>query len=133
MYVQHHILGIRGKFSQFFRQFFRQAQARNFRKKIMGKIIERGNLILNIQLNLFPALRAFWFQEKTALHENPVSQTVLMIQPTRNSPTCAYIGQNQRKWKPCYGGTRCIINCSPKNPIPNYQWVPIKYIPISVW
>ena len=39
--------------------------------------------------------------EKTALHENHVSGTVLMIQLTRNSPTCAYIDQNPRKWIPC--------------------------------
>ena len=62
-----------------------------------------------LQIHLFPALRAFWFLEKTALRENRVSATVLMIQLTRNSPTCAYIGKNMhkwklRQWKPRYAG-----------------------------
>ena len=38
--------------------------------------------------------------EKNALSENRVSGTVLMIQLMRNSPTCAYIGQNPSMWKP---------------------------------
>ena len=48
-----------------------------------------------IKVHLFPALCTFWFLKK-----NGVSVTVLMIQLTRNSPTCIYIGQNPRKWKP---------------------------------
>ena len=51
----------------------------------------------NFYLHLFPALRTFWFLEKTALRENCVSGTVLMIQLKWNSPTNVYISQ-----KPCY-------------------------------
>ena len=42
-------------------------------------------------IHLFPDLCTFWFLEKTTLHENCVSGTVLMFQLTRNSPTNAYI------------------------------------------
>ena len=42
-------------------------------------------------IHLFPALHAFWFLENPALHENRISGTVLMIQLTWNSPTCAKI------------------------------------------
>ena len=59
--------------------------------------------------HLFPALHAFCFLKKIALRKNRVSGTVLMIQLMRNSPTCAYIGQNPRKWKPRYAGTRCTF------------------------
>ena len=50
--------------------------------------------------------------EKTMLHKNRFIGTVLMIQLTRNSPTCAYIDQHlhkwkPRQWKPHYVGTRC--------------------------
>ena len=38
--------------------------------------------------------------KKIVLHENCVGGTILMIQLTRNSPTCGYIGQNLLKWKP---------------------------------
>ena len=31
-----------------------------------------------------------------------------MFQLTQKSPTNTYIGQNPRKWKPRYAGTRCI-------------------------
>ena len=30
----------------------------------------------------------------------------LISQLTQNSPTCGYIGQNPRKWKLCYTGTK---------------------------
>ena len=60
---------------------------------------------------------------KKALHENRISGTVLMIQLTQNSPTCAYIGQNPlkrklrklkpRQLKPRYAGTRCICTGTP--------------------
>ena len=43
-----------------------------------------------------------------------ISGTVLMIQLMQNSPTCAYISQNQHKWKPHhwqphYAGTSCPV------------------------
>ena len=38
--------------------------------------------------------------EKIVLRENWINVTVLMIQLTQNSSTCAYIGQNLCKWKP---------------------------------
>ena len=41
--------------------------------------------------------------------KNRFSRTVLMIQLRQNSPTCAYIGQNPRKWKLHYVGTRCSL------------------------
>ena len=50
---------------------------------------KHGNIYMFFQLHLFPS---FWFLKKTALCENSVSGTVLMIQLTQNSPTCAYIG-----------------------------------------
>ena len=57
--------------------------------------------------HLFPALQAFWYLKKTALCENRINGTVLMIQLMLNSPTCTYIGQNLLMWKPRYAGTRC--------------------------
>ena len=44
-----------------------------------------------IEIHLFPALRAFWFLEKSALSKIRISGTVLMFQLTQNSPTNAYI------------------------------------------
>ena len=54
-----------------------------------------------------PALRTFWFLEKTRLRENRVSGTLLNIQLTQNSPTNLCISQKPCKWKPCNTGTRC--------------------------
>ena len=66
-------------------------------------------------VHLFPALSAFWFLIKNVLHKNCVSGNVVMIELTRNSPTCIYIGQNLHswklsRWKPHYAGTRCNTN-----------------------
>ena len=52
----------------------------------------------------------FGFLKKSTLF----SGTVLMIQLMQNSPTCAYISQNQHKWKPHhwqphYAGTSCPV------------------------
>ena len=71
------------------------------------KAFTRGNYtitmkrVMNIneyQLHLFPAVHTFWFLEKNALLKNPASGTVLMIQLTQNSPTCAYRGKILRNW-----------------------------------
>ena len=57
----------------------------------------------------FPQCKHFSFWKK--MHSTKImlvpSGTVLMIQLTQNSPTCAYIGKNLHKWKPCFAGTRC--------------------------
>ena len=57
------------------------------------------SLALYKLIHLFPMLRAFWLLKKLALRKNWVSGTVLMIQLTRNSPTCKQIDQNPLKWK----------------------------------
>ena len=51
---------------------------------------------MSMRIHLFPALHAFWLLEKTALSENCISGTLLMIQLTRNSTICTYIGENPR-------------------------------------
>ena len=53
-----------------------------------------------------PRIACIWYLKKTALCENRINGTVLMIQLMRNSPTCTYIGQNPLMWKPRYAGTR---------------------------
>ena len=60
-------------------------------RKAMPKAIETGMILLMLDIHLFPDLLSFWFLEKTTLHENCVSGTVLMFQLTRNSPTNSYI------------------------------------------
>ena len=50
---------------------------------------------------LIPCIARILVPEKTALRKIWVSVTVLMFQLTRNSITCAYIGQNLHMWKPC--------------------------------
>lgn len=64
------------------------------------------------EVQLFQAMRAFWFLKKLHSSKNCVSGNVLMIPLTQNSPTCTYIGYNQHnwkphKWKPHYVGTKC--------------------------
>ena len=48
----------------------------------------------NMYTYLFPLLCTFWFLEKNVLYENCVNGTVLMIQLTLNSLTCAGVGQS---------------------------------------
>ena len=54
-----------------------------------------------------PRIARIMVFERTAIRENFVSGTVLVIQLMQNYPTCTYIGQNPRKWKSRYAGTRC--------------------------
>ena len=50
-------------------------------------------LIFSSYVQRVPALRAFWDLEKTVLHENRVSGTVLWSPTNTNSPTYTYISQ----------------------------------------
>ena len=55
---------------------------------------------MHYQNTAIPRIAHILVPGKNTLSENRVSGTVLIIQLTRNSPTCVYIGQNPHKWKP---------------------------------
>ena len=73
----------------------RQSISRKFSPKTSLKTL-LNCFVLNTHIPHISCILGF---EKTKLPKNCASGTVLMIQLTRNSPTCSYISQNPRKWK----------------------------------